>query len=146
MSSVPKLGNNRYLATSKGVNRMLNQLNGILAADNITVQNVTANASNVVNITLANGNFVNITLPASGTYTFYITDLIKGQFYLLIKQPAAGNAVLQTGTNPITCLGTYYRGNGISPILSPGGSTLDMLTFTGDGLNYYHNLTLKLLS
>lgn len=143
MSSVPKLGNNRYLATSKGVNRMLNQLNGILAADNITVQNVTSDTSNTVNITLANGNFVNITLRApSTTYALNITDLIKGQFYLLIKQPSGGLGTI----DPISCPSTYYRANGTDPVLSTTSLALDMITFTGDGVNYYHNLLIKNLS
>lgn len=136
MSTVPKLGNNRYLATSKNVNRMLNQLNGILAADNITVQTVVPDANNNVNITFANGNFVNVSLPTpSTTYNFNITDAQKGKFYILITQPGGGFAAIGT----FTCPGTLYKinKNVANYALSTSNFYVDMLQFVGDGVNYY---------
>lgn len=94
MSTVPKLGNNRYLATSKNVNRMLTQLNGILSADNITVQNIPAT---IETISLANGNFINITMPANiptPTYTFINKN--PGVYYLLFTPTAGSSSVTLT--------------------------------------------------
>lgn len=136
MSGVSKLGNNRYLATSKNVNRVLNQLNGILASDNITVQTVVPDASNNVNITFANGNFVNVSLPTASTvYNFNITDAQKGKFYILISQPSLGSATIGT----FTCPGTLYKINKSTTnyLLSTSGLYVDMLQFVGDGVNYY---------
>jgi hypothetical protein len=127
MSSVPKLGNNRYLATSKGVNRMLNQLNGILAADNITVQNVPATSQT---ISLAAGNIINITMPTYGsatgtTYTF--TDKNPGIYYLLFTTPNSNN-------NAITLTGVK-KATGI--LWNAGTSMINLITIVCDGTNMY---------
>lgn len=91
MSTVPKLGNNRYLATSKNVNRMLNQLNSILAADNISVQTVTAaGGTATTTISLAAGNFIKVTIAASSTTTLAFTDKNSGLYYLLITNSSTG--------------------------------------------------------
>jgi hypothetical protein len=90
MSGVSKLGNNRYLATSKNVNRVLNQLNGILANDNITVQNVNAVAGGTVTISLTNGNFINLSIPASGKPTIAFTNLSPGIYYIIFTNASSG--------------------------------------------------------
>jgi hypothetical protein len=90
MSGVSKLGNNRYLATSKNVNRVLNQLNGILANDNITVQNVTAaGGTATTTISLTAGNFIKVAIAASSTTTLAFTDKTPGIYYILITNPNA---------------------------------------------------------
>lgn len=127
MSTVPKLGNNRYLATSKNVNRMLNQLNGILAADNITVQNVPATSQT---ISLAAGNFINITMPTlgvSGSTTYNFTDKSPGIYYLLFKLANTNNS------NPT--LTGIKKGNSIS--WSAGTNYINLITVICDGTNMY---------
>jgi len=130
MSSVPKLGNNRYLATSKGVNRMLNQLNGILAADNITVQNVPATSQT---ISLAAGNFINITMPtySSGTVTTYtFTDKNPGIYYLLFLIPNAFNS------EP-TLTGIKKGNTSGNTSWSAGLNYKNLITIVCDGTNMY---------
>ena len=122
MSTVPKLGNNRYLATSKNVNRMLTQLNGILSADNITVQNIPAT---IQTISLANGNFINITMPANisnPTYTFINKN--PGVYYLLFT--------LDTGSSGVTL--TDVKKNGTIVFDPPKQS---LITIICDGTNMY---------
>jgi hypothetical protein len=130
MSSVPKLGNNRYLATSKGVNRMLNQLNGILAADNITVQNVTATGGTATTtISLASGNFIKVTIAASSTTTLAFTDKSPGLYYLLITNSATGPT-----TAPVLS-GTI---KGSSPTAFPTtADAVSIVTMICDGTNIY---------
>ena len=129
MSSVPKLGNNRYLATSKGVNRMLNQLNGILAADNITVQNVTAaGGTATTTISLASGNFIKVTIAASSTTTLAFTDKTPGIYYILITNPNAsiGAAPVLSGILKPTTAGFPTTNNAVS-----------LSTLVCDGTNIY---------
>ena len=130
MSSVPKLGNNRYLATSKGVNRMLNQLNGILAADNITVQNVTAaGGTATTTISLASGNFIKVTIAASSTTTLAFTDKSPGLYYLLITNSgtAATVAPVLSGTIKVA-----------SPTAFPTtANDVSIVTMICDGTNIY---------
>jgi len=87
--NVLNLGNNRYLATSKNVNRVLNQLNGILANGNMTVQTVTTGANTAVTVDLAAGNFVNLTLntATSGATAITFTNYMPGIYFLKIKTP-----------------------------------------------------------
>ena len=130
MSSVPKLGNNRYLATSKGVNRMLNQLNGILAADNITVQNVTATGGTATTtISLASGNFIKVTIAASSTTTLAFTDKSPGLYYLLITNSgtAATAAPVLSETIKVS-----------SPTAFPTiANAVSIVTMICDGTNIY---------
>ena len=126
MSTVNKLGNNRYLATSKNVNRMLNQLNGILAADNITVQNVPATSQT---ISLAAGNVINITMPTYGTpttTTYTFTDKSPG-FYYLIFTLANGNNSVPTLTGVKKFSGSW----------SSGANMVNIYTILCDGTNMY---------
>ena len=136
MSTVPKLGNNRYLATSKNVNRMLNQLNGILAADNISVQNVPATSQT---ISLAVGNFINITMPTYGsitTTTYTFTDKSPGIYYLLFTTPNVNNnAIALTGVKKAQ-LATWNAGTDMK----------NLITVICDGTNMYEisrNLDVK---
>lgn len=133
MSSVPKLGNNRYLATSKGVNRMLNQLNGILAADNITVQNVTATGGTATTtISLASGNFIKVTIAASSTTTLAFTDKSPGLYYLLITNSATGPT-----TAPVLS-GTIKTTGGAAPTVFPTtANAVSIVTMICDGTNIY---------
>ena len=86
MSSVPKIGGKQYFATSKNVNKMLNQLNGVLASGNITVQTVTMGASSTVTIDLSAGNFINLTLNTiNATNTLSFTNITAGVYYFKIK-------------------------------------------------------------
>ena len=130
MSSVPKLGNNRYLATSKGVNRMLNQLNGILADDNITVQNVTATGGTATTtISLASGNFIKVTIAALSTTTLAFTDNSPGLYYLLLT-----NSATAATTAPVLN-GTIKVG---SPTAFPvTGGSVSIATMICDGTNIY---------
>lgn len=129
MSTVPKLGNNRYLATSKNVNRMLNQLNGILAADNITVQNVTGpSGTATVTISLAAGNFIKLSIAASSATTIAFTDKTPGTYYLLITNSATGPT-----SNPVTS-GTIKTTLSNLPLT---GNAVSMITLICDGTNIY---------
>lgn len=126
MSTVPKLGNNRYLATSKNVNRMLNQLNGILAADNITVQNVPATSQT---ISLAAGNFINITMPtlgASGSTTYTFTDKSPGIYYLLFTGSTNNTDISLTGVKKQT--GATWNSS---------ATFKNLITIICDGTNMY---------
>jgi len=129
MSTVPKLGNNRYLATSKNVNRMLNQLNGILAADNITVQNVTGpSGTATVTISLAAGNFIKLSIAASSTTTIAFTDKTPGLYYLLITNSgtAPTNAPVTSGVIKASGTGLPTTANAVS-----------IITMVCDGTNIY---------
>lgn len=129
MSTVPKLGNNRYLATSKNVNRMLNQLNGILAADNITVQNVTGPSGQAtVTISLAAGNFIKLSIAASSSTSIAFTDKTPGLYYLLITNSgtAASNAPTTSGVIKASSTGLPTTANAVS-----------IITMVCDGTNIY---------
>lgn len=126
MSTVNKLGNNRYLATSKNVNRMLNQLNGILASDNISFQNISATSAST-SISFANGNFINLTLQA-GSNTLTFSNYNPGVYYLRVIQ---GSATTCTITWPSIVK---------KPSITLSSGTLnqyDMLTMVCDGTNFY---------
>lgn len=136
MSTVPKLGNNRYLATSKNVNRMLNQLNGILAADNITFQTVTATTAST-SISFANGNFVNLTLYDTGNNTLTFSNYTPGVYYLRVIQSATGTCTITWPSN--------VKVPGGSLTLTTTASRYDMITMVCDGTNFYVNaVTLNL--
>jgi hypothetical protein len=129
MSSVPKLGNNRYLATSKGVNRMLNQLNGILAADNITVApTVSMGTSSSITIDLSLGNFINVNLNTNNiTNNITVTNIKPGIYYFLLKNGVTSSELSSLSNSKPT--GT------ISPTVSATSSTL--YTFISDGTTLY---------
>ena len=129
MSSVPKLGNNRYLATSKGVNRMLNQLNGILAADNMTVQTVATGSGNAVTVNLAAGNFVNLTLSTGTATAITFTNYMPGTYFLKIITGSATNTVSFSGSI-VKVTGTTY-----TPTQSSGA--IDFITLVCDGTNLF---------
>jgi hypothetical protein len=134
MSSVPKLGNNRYLATSKGVNRMLNQLNGILAADNITV-NPTAivmGATATVTIDLSLGNFINLTTntTAAGN-TITLTNIKAGMYYFKVTSGIASSTITINNSFPAAAQN-----------LTTTSGKVDLLTYISDGTNLY-NINLK---
>lgn len=135
MSTVNKLGNNRYLATSKNVNRMLNQLNGILAADNITFQNVTATSAST-SISFANGNFVNLTLYNTGANTLTFSNYTPGVYYLRVIQSA-------TGSCTITWPSVVKTPSLLT--LTTTANKYDIITMVCDGTNFYVNgVTLNL--
>lgn len=123
MSTVNKLGNNRYLATSKNVNRMLNQLNGILAADNISVQNI---PSTTTTISLASGNFINITMPAVANQTYTFTNTNPGIYYLLFTTNATVTNI--TLTNVKKQSGATFTGE---------ANQINLITIICDGTNMY---------
>ena len=137
MSSVPKLGNNRYLATSKGVNRMLNQLNGILAADNITV-NPTAivmGASNTVTIDLSLGNFINLTTNTSSAgNTITLTNIKPGTYYFKVTSGSASSTITMTNTLPSTAQSVHATSGSIA-----------LATYISDGTSL-HNISIKNLN
>lgn len=130
MSSVPKLGNNRYLATSKGVNRMLNQLNGILAADNITV-NPTAivmGATATVTIDLSLGNFINVNLNTNNaTNNITVTNIKPGIYYFLLKNGFTSSELTSLSNSKPTGI--------MAPTAASTSSTL--YTFISDGTTLY---------
>lgn len=140
MSSVPKLGNNRYLATSKGVNRMLNQLNGILAADNMTVQTVATGANTTVTVNLATGNFVNLTLNTgvSGATAITFTNYMPGTYFLKIITGNTGNTVTFSGSI-VKVTGTTY-----TPSTTSGA--IDFITLVCDGTNLFTSSIQKTLA
>lgn len=129
MSSVPKLGNNRYLATSKGVNRMLNQLNGILANDNMTMQTVTTGSGNAVTVNLANGNFVNLTLSTGTATAITFTNYMPGTYYLKIT---TGNA-----NNTVTFSGSIVKVTGTTYTPTTTSAAIDFITLVCDGTNLF---------
>jgi hypothetical protein len=134
MSSVPKLGNNRYLATSKGVNRMLTQLNGILAADNITV-NPTAivmGATATVTIDLSLGNFINLTTNtgAAGN-TITLTNIKAGMYYFKVTSGITSSTITINNSFPAA-----------AQSLTTTSGKVDLLTYISDGTNLY-NINLK---
>jgi hypothetical protein len=134
MSSVPKLGNNRYLATSKGVNRMLNQLNGILAADNITV-NPTAivmGATATVTIDLSLGNFINLTTNTGAVgNTITLTNIKAGMYYFKVTSGFASSTITINNSFPAAAQN-----------LNTTSGKVDLLTYISDGTNLY-NINLK---
>jgi hypothetical protein len=134
MSSVPKLGNNRYLATSKGVNRMLNQLNGILAADNITV-NPTAivmGATATVTIDLSLGNFINLTTnTAAAGNTITLTNIKAGMYYFKVTSGSTSSTITINNSFPAA-----------AQSLTATSGKVDLLTYISDGTNLY-NINLK---
>lgn len=131
MSTVPKLGNNRYLATSKNVNRMLNQLNGILAADNISVQNVTGpSGTATVTISLAAGNFIKLSIAASSVKTtIAFTDKTPGLYYLLITNSGT------SPTNAPATIGVMTAGSVTG--LPTAANAVSIITLVCDGTNIY---------
>lgn len=139
MSTVNKLGNNRYLATSKNINRMLNQLNGILASDNITVQTVTTGANTAVTVNLANGNYINLTLNtnASGGTAITFTNLMPGTYYLKITTGNTNNTVTFSG-GIVKVTGTTY-----TPTTTSGA--IDFITLVCDGTNLFTSSIQKTL-
>jgi hypothetical protein len=130
MSSVPKLGNNRYLATSKGVNRMLNQLNGILAADNLSIQTVTATSA-TTNISFANGNFVNLTLFPTVANTITFSDYVVGTYHIRVIQPSTASGIV---TWP-----SVMKKSGGSYTVSASANNYDLIRLVCDGTNLYIN-------
>ena len=90
MATINKLGAKSYLASSKNVNRVLTQLNGVLASGNITVQNVNAVAGSTVTISLAAGNFINISIPAGSKSSIAFTDIYPGIYYLVFTNASSG--------------------------------------------------------
>jgi len=130
MSSVPKLGNNRYLATSKGVNRMLNQLNGILAADNLSIQTVTATSA-TTNISFANGNFVNLTLLSSVINTITFSDFTVGTYHIRVIQPS-------TAATSVTWPGIMKKPGGVYNVTG-SNNAYDIIRLVCDGTNFYMN-------
>lgn len=140
MSGVSKLGNNRYLATSKNVNRVLNQLNGILANGNMTVQTVTTGANTAVTVDLAAGNFVNLTLntATSGATAITFTNYMPGTYFLKITTSNTNNTVT---FNPlIKTAGSV----GYTPSAASGKN--DFIAFICDGTNLYIISTQKDIS
>jgi hypothetical protein len=131
MSGVSKLGNNRYLATSKNVNRVLNQLNGILANGNITVQTVTTGATTAVTVDLAAGNFVNLTLntTTSGATAITFTNYMPGTYFLKITTGNTNNTVTFS-PNLQVASGTRY-------VPSTGSANIDLITLICDGTSLY---------
>jgi hypothetical protein len=129
MSSVPKLGNNRYLATSKGVNRMLNQLNGILAADNITVApTVSMGTSSSITIDLSLGNFINVNLNTNNaTNNITVTNIKPGIYYFLLKNGFTSSELTSLSNSKPTGI--------MAPTAASTSSTL--YTFISDGTTLY---------
>jgi hypothetical protein len=137
MSSVPKLGNNRYLATSKGVNRMLNQLNGILAADNITV-NPTAivmGATATVTIDLSLGNFINLTTNtgAAGN-TITLTNIKAGMYYFKVTSGITSSTITINNSLPAAAQSVNTTSGSIA-----------LATYISDGTTL-HNISIKNLN
>lgn len=121
MSNVPKLGNNKYLVSTKDINRMLFNLNAVLANGNITVQNI---SSGTTVISLGAGNLINITVSGTSTYTF--TNRNPGVYYLIFTNNGTVTLPVLTGVK--------------RP--SPGGLTTtagetSVLTIISDGTNLY---------
>lgn len=133
MSSVPKLGNNRYLATSKGVNRMLNQLNGILAADNITVApTVSMGTSSSITIDLSLGNFINLTTnTAAAGNTITLTNIKAGMYYFKVTSGSTSSTITINNSFPAA-----------AQSLTATSGKVDLLTYISDGTNLY-NINLK---
>jgi hypothetical protein len=134
MSTVNKLGNNRYLATSKNVNRMLNQLNGILAADNISVNpnSYVMGTTNTLTIDLSLGNFINLTTNTSGTgNTITLTNIKPGMYYFKVTSGFAGSSITINNSFP----------SAAQSLTATSGKT-DLLTYISDGTNLY-NINLK---
>jgi hypothetical protein len=140
MSGVSKLGNNRYLATSKNVNRVLNQLNGILANGNMTVQTVTTGANTAVTVDLAAGNFVNLTLntATSGATAITFTNYMPGTYFLKITTGNTNNTVTFNPSIKTTGSG------GFTPSIGSGKN--DFIVFICDGTNLYLISTQKDIS
>lgn len=120
MATINKLGAKSYLASSKNVNRVLTQLNGVLASGNITVApTVTIGSPSSATIDLSAGNFINITLSTtSGTTTLSFNNMTPGMYYFNIKNgntttnnvkfnsSNSTSAYGQTNTN-LTCTDLY---------------------------------------
>lgn len=136
MSTVPKLGNNRYLATSKNVNRMLNQLNGILAADNISVNpnSYVMGTTNTLTIDLSLGNFINLTTNTAGAgNTITLTNIKPGMYYFKVTSGITNSAITMSNTLPST------------QSVNPTSGSIALATYISDGTNL-HNISIKNLN
>jgi len=137
MSTVPKLGNNRYLATSKNVNRMLNQLNGILIADNITVNPNTyvMGTTNTLTIDLSLGNFINLTTVTNSIENIItLTNIRPGTYYFKVTSGSANSTITMSNTLPSTEQSVHSTSGSIA-----------LATYISDGTTL-HNISIKNLN
>ena len=121
MSNVPKLGNNKYLVSTKDINRMLFNLNNVLANGNITVQNI---SSGTTAISLGAGNLINITVSGAPTYTF--TKRNPGVYYLIFTNSGTVTLPVLTGVKRPSAGG-----------LTTTSGDISVLTIISDGTNLY---------
>jgi len=124
MSNVPKLGNNKYLVSTKDINRMLFNLNAVLANGNITVQTID---SSTTTISLGAGNLINISVAASSSNTYTFINRNPGVYYLIFT-----NAGLVT-TLPVL---TGVKRPAVGGLTLTSGN-INVLTIISDGTNLY---------
>ena len=129
MATINKLGAKSYLASSKNVNRVLTQLNGILASGNITVQTVATGANTTVTVDLSAGNFINLTLNtnSSGATAITFTNYMPGTYFLKI---ITGNT-----NNTVTFANSIVKQTSYTPTTTAAAT--DLITLISDGTNLY---------
>ena len=128
MATINKLGAKSYLASSKNVNRVLTQLNGVLASGNITVApTVTMGTTNTATVDLSAGNFISLTTNTSSVgNTITLTNIMPGVYDFKVTSGIANATLTINNSYPSTA----------NTLTATSGKT-DLLTYISDGTNLW---------
>lgn len=126
MPGIPKLSNKNTLVNTHDLNKIINQLNGLLIRNTDAIQTVNATTA-TTSIDLSSTNSVILNLNVSTTVT--LSNYTLGVYTF---------SIIQSGTKTLTITNckTPSGANGVISVTSTAGAK-DLLTIVCDGTNLF---------